>query len=275
MKSFVGKLHKMHVELENPVRYRLELSGETIDLNEWIGRQVTIEYLQRIECVHCGRTTKKSFSQGYCYPCFIKLAQCDLCIMSPERCHFHLGTCREPEWGELHCMKPHIVYFSNTSGVKVGVTRESQIPTRWIDQGALQAMPVLRVSKRYHAGLIEVAFKQFMNDKTNWRNMLKNEVAEVDLFDVYQQFWPQVKAGLAQFLIDDIEEMASPESAIELNFPANAYPTKVTSFNLEKLALATGTLDAIKGQYLIFDSGVINIRKYAGYQVSLSVDEPV
>ena len=169
-------------------------------------------------------------------------------------------------------MKPHIVYFSNTSGVKVGITRESQIPTRWIDQGALQAMPVLRVSKRYHAGLIEVAFKQFLNDKTNWRNMLKNEVSKVDLYEVHQQFWPEVKAGLDQYLIDDIEEIASPESAIELNFPANAYPAKITSFNLEKQALATGILDAIKGQYLIFDNGVINIRKYGGYQVRLSVD---
>jgi len=259
----------MFVEATSPVSYRLELGGQQVNLNEWLGKQIRIEYLQQIECVYCGRITRKSFNQGYCYPCFSGLAQCDLCIMSPEKCHFHLGTCRQPDWGMSHCMRPHIIYLSNTSGVKIGITRETQLPTRWIDQGAIQAIPILRVSKRYHAGLIEHAFRQYVSDRTNWRNMLKNEVEVIDLYQVFESLWPQVKALLDPELIDDVEEIASAAGTLNLDYPALRYPTRVTSFNLDKQALVEGKLDAIKGQYLILDNGVINIRKYGGYLVSL------
>lgn len=259
----------MFAEATSPVSYRLDLGGQQVNLNEWLGRQVRIEYLQQIECIHCGRVTRKSFSQGYCYPCFSALAQCDLCIMSPEKCHFHLGTCRQPDWGLSHCMRPHIIYLSNTSGVKIGITRETQLPTRWIDQGAIQAIPVLRVSKRYHAGLIEHAFRQYVSDRTNWRNMLKNEVEVIDLYQVFESIWPQVKAQLDPELIADAEEIASADGTLNLDYPALSYPVKVNSFNLDKQPLVEGKLDAIKGQYLILDNGVINIRKYGGYLVSL------
>ena len=184
--KFQGNLHKMITEAGSPVSYSLELGGRQLRLNDWLGKDVSIEYLQEIECIHCGRITRKSFNQGYCYPCFASLAQCDACIVSPEKCHYHLGTCREPEWGLQHCMRPHIVYLANTSGLKVGITRESQLPTRWIDQGAVQALPVVRVSRRYHAGLIETAFRQHVSDRTNWRSMLKNEVEEMDLYAVFE-----------------------------------------------------------------------------------------
>ena len=267
--KFQGNLQKMFAEATSPVSYRLELGGRQVNLNEWLGKQISIEYLQQIECIHCGRATRKSFSQGYCYPCFRSLAQCDLCIMSPEKCHFHLGTCRQPDWGMSHCMRPHIIYLANTSGVKIGITRETQLPTRWIDQGAIQAMPILRVSKRYHAGLIEHAFRQYVSDRTNWRNMLKNEVEVIDLYQVFESFWPQVKTQLDAELIADAEEIASADGVLDLDYPALSYPTKVTSFNLDKQALVEGRLDAIKGQYLLLDNGVINIRKYGGYLVSL------
>lgn len=259
----------MHVEAGSPVSYSLELGGQRLVLSDYIGRGIRLEYLQQIECVHCGRVTRKSFSQGFCYPCFTSLAQCDRCIVAPENCHFHLGTCREPEWGLSHCMRPHIIYLSNTSGVKVGITRESQLPTRWIDQGAIQAMPVLRVAQRYHAGLIEHAFRQHVSDRTNWRNMLKNQVEQVDLFQVYQSLWPSVSAGLDAQLLAEAEEIARPETVLKLDYPALRYPDKISSFNLDKTPLVEGRLDAIKGQYLILDSGVINIRKYGGYLVSL------
>jgi hypothetical protein len=264
-----GNLHKMYSDVSSPVSYQLELGGQTLRLNELLGQTVRIEYLQEIECIHCGRPTRKSFNQGYCYPCFTGLAQCDLCIMSPEKCHFHLGTCREPEWAQAHCMQPHVIYLSNTSGVKIGITRQSQIPTRWIDQGALQALPILQVSQRYHAGLIEHAFRAYLNDRTNWRNMLKNEVDPVDLFAVYQTYWPQVKPTLSDDLLADVEELGRPDAVLSLEYPALKYPTKVTSLNLDKNPRAEGVLEAIKGQYLIFDSGVINIRKYGGYLVSI------
>ena len=253
----------------SPVSYRLELGGQQLALNDWLGSDIRIEYLQQIECIHCGRLTKKSFSQGYCYPCFSSLAQCDLCIVSPEKCHFHLGTCREPDWGISHCMRPHIVYLSNTSGVKIGITRETQIPHRWIDQGAIQAIPILRVSKRYHAGLIEQAFRQYVGDRTNWRNMLKNEVEEVDLYQLFESLWPRVESDLDSELLADVEIIAEAGAALRLDYPAIAYPTKINSFNLDKLPLVEGRLEAIKGQYLLLDNGVINIRKYGGYLVTM------
>jgi hypothetical protein len=193
--------------------------------------------------------------------------------MAPENCHYHLGTCREPEWGLANCMRPHIVYLSNTSGVKVGITRESQLPTRWIDQGAVRAMPILRVTKRYHAGLIEHAFRQHVSDRTNWRNMLKNEVEEIDLLEVFQTLWAEIKPGLSEEIVDDIEVVASADAVIDLHYPALSYPSKVSSFNLDKQPLVEGRLDAIKGQYLILDGGVINIRKYGGYLVNLECEE--
>ena len=139
-----GQLHKMRVRLDDPVSYTMALGAQSMPLNPLIGRMIKLSYLGKISCVHCGRDTNKSFSQGYCYPCFQKLAQCDSCIMSPEKCHYDAGTCREPIWGDEFCMQDHIVYLANSSGIKVGITRASQVPIRWIDQGAIQALPIMR-----------------------------------------------------------------------------------------------------------------------------------
>ena len=267
-----GNLAKMATEGSAPVTYRLELGGQSACVNDWLGTRIRIEYLQQIECIHCGRTTSKSFNQGYCYPCFRSLAQCDQCIMSPEKCHFHLGTCREPDWAMTHCMRPHIVYLSNTSSIKVGITRENQVPTRWMDQGAVSALPMLRVSKRYHAGLVEDAFRVHVGDRTNWRNMLKHVYEEVDLYSVYRSIWPQVREQLDAELLDDIEEIAAPEQNIGLQYPSLEWPQKIVSFNLDKQPVVEGQLMAVKGQYLILDTGVINIRKYGGYLVAIESD---
>ena len=138
----LGCLEKMAVDLADPVVYRLRVGEARVDLNPLLGQSLALRYSGRIQCVHCGNKTNKSFSQGYCYPCFIKLAQCDMCIVKPETCHYAAGTCREPDWGKQFCFQPHVVYLANSSGIKVGITRRSQIPTRWIDQGAVQALPV-------------------------------------------------------------------------------------------------------------------------------------
>ncbi len=266
-----GPLHKMHTRLEQPVAYRLRLGDSSIDLHEQLGKTLRLTWQQQINCVHCGRATNKSFNQGYCYPCFRSLAQCDICIVSPEKCHYHQGTCREPDWAEQHCMQDHHVYLSNTSGVKVGITRFSQLPTRWIDQGAVQALSVIKVSQRYHAGLVETAFKPFLSDKTNWRSMLKNEYQPQDLHQVFAEIWPRVESSLDPQLRSEITLLADVEDMQSISYPALHYPDKISSFNLEKTPQIEASLIAIKGQYLIFDSGVINIRKYAGYQVSLEV----
>lgn len=269
--KFEGALHKMRVSLQTPVQYQLNLTGSTVNLYEYLGKSLRLTSLESIHCINCGRKTAKSFNQGYCYPCFRSLAQCDICIVSPEKCHYDDGSCREPEWGEDNCMQDHYIYLSNTSGVKVGITRHTQLPARWIDQGAVQALAVIKVSKRFYSGLIETEFKQFLNDKTNWRSMLKNDYTETNLLEVFQQVWPKVEEQLDEELLNDLSVIAETEQQLEINYPALHYPEKINSFNLDKNPVIEDTLIAIKGQYLIFEQGVINIRKYAGYEVTLEI----
>ena len=271
MSVFKGALHKMQTQLDHPVQYRLKSDTDDLRMDSLLGQQLRLTFHGQIHCIHCGRKTNKSFSQGYCYPCFRSLAQCDICIVSPEKCHFDQGTCREPDWGEQHCMQDHIIYLSNTSGMKVGITRHNQIPTRWIDQGAVQALAILKVSQRYYSGLIETLFKQYLNDKTNWRSMLKNDYVEQDLLAVFDEVWPKVKAQLDDELLADVSVLAPTEVMISITYPAHQYPTKVISYNLDKNPMLEDKLMGIKGQYLIFEQGVINIRKYAGYDVSIDV----
>ena len=176
-----GALSKMAVRLGETAQYAFRLDEQEIAVNPLLGKRIRLEFLGAINCSHCGRKTKKSFAQGYCYPCFTKLAQCDSCIMSPERCHFDAGTCREPSWGEQFCMTDHVVYLANSSGIKVGITRASQIPTRWLDQGASQALPIFRVATRQQSGFVEDLLRSQVADKTNWRALLKGDAAPVDL----------------------------------------------------------------------------------------------
>src|SRR5690554_5091465 len=181
-----GNLRKLDSRLETPVSYRLPAQSESeglqlTPLNELLGQGLRLRYTGQINCVHCNRQTNKSFNQGYCYPCFQSLAQCDSCIIHPERCHFDQGTCREPAWGEEFCMRDHIVYLANSSGAKVGITRSTQIPTRWIDQGAVQALPIIRVRSRLQSGALEVLYRRYVTDKTNWRDMLRGADQQVDL----------------------------------------------------------------------------------------------
>ncbi|NQX88009.1 MAG: DUF2797 domain-containing protein [Halioglobus sp.] len=268
-----GAVRKMKTELEEPVAYTMLLGNEEIPLNPFLGQSLQLDFAGSINCIHCGRKTNKSFSQGYCYPCFKRLAQCDSCIVSPEKCHYAAGTCREPEWGDAHCMVDHFVYLANTSGVKVGITRGTQVPTRWIDQGATQARPVYRVATRLYSGLVETVFKAHIADKTNWRTMLKGEGDPCDLESVRRRLAvdcaEELDALIRQHGLSAIT--ALPDQAeVRIIYPVLEYPVKVTSFNLDKTPTVSGTLMGIKGQYLLFDTGVINMRKYSGYRVSLS-----
>lgn len=269
-----GALSKMDTRLEGPVAYQLPVGDQRLPLNELLGKKLTLEYQGEINCCHCGRKTKKSFSQGYCYPCFKKLPQCDSCIMSPEKCHHHLGTCRDPEWGTQFCMTDHIVYLANSSGLKVGITRASQVPTRWIDQGASQALPFMRVSTRLQSGLLETLFKEFVNDRTNWRAMLKGPAEPLDLKasaeDLLNMNASRIQALQEQCGIQAIQPLPEAE-VVEIEYPVAQYPSKVTSQSFDKKPLIEGVLEGIKGQYLILDTGVINIRKHTSYQVSVSV----
>lgn len=270
-----GQVSKMQTDHAEQIGYQLPLDDALIDLNPLIGKPIRLAFEGEINCTNCGKKTAKSYSQGHCFPCMKKLARCDSCIMSPEKCHYDNGTCREPEWGEKFCMTDHYVYLANSSGLKVGITRGSQVPTRWMDQGAIQALPILRVATRQLSGLVEVIFKQHTADKTNWRTMLKGEVVEIDLEAERERLFEAVDMELSELEKEHgfhaIERLWE-EPVYEFSYPVNEYPTKITSFNLDKKPEAQGVLQGIKGQYLIMDTGVINIRKYTGYRLSIFAD---
>ncbi|WP_339485749.1 DUF2797 domain-containing protein [Pseudomonas sp. EL_65y_Pfl2_R95] len=268
-----GALSKMSARLESPVEYSFRLDDQQVAVNPLIGKTLRLEFLGAIHCSHCGRKTKTSFSQGYCYPCMQKLAQCDICIMSPERCHYDAGTCRDPSWGEQFCMTDHVVYLANSSGVKVGITRATQVPTRWIDQGATQALPIMRVATRQQSGFVEDLLRSQVADKTNWRALLKGDAVPVDLDAIRAEIFAACAQGMQQlqqrFGIQAIQPLGDAQVQ-QIAYPIEAYPPKITSFNLDKNPVAEGTLTGIKGQYLLFDTGVINIRKYTAYQLAIS-----
>ena len=271
--SVSGHLTKMPVEIDQQVQYFLPLDDHRQPLNALLGKQIRLEYLGDIHCTHCGRRSKKSFSQGYCYPCFTKLPQCDTCIMSPEKCHFEQGTCRDPSWGEQYCFTDHYVYLANSSGVKVGITRGSQVPTRWIDQGATQAMPIFRVKSRYQAGLIEDCLREHIADRTHWQKMLKGDSEAVNLEQIRDSIIAMSESGLSdiekKFGLLAIQRLYH-QKVVEINFPVLEFPEKVKSLNFDKQPIIEGVLHGIKGQYLILDTGVINIRKFTAYNVKFS-----
>lgn len=271
-----GNIQKMHTRLADTVEYHLPVSNESdqqlVDMNALIGQQIKLSHNAEINCIACGRKIRKSFNQGFCYPCFQSLAQCDSCIIKPEKCHYAQGTCREPQWGEQHCMIDHYVYLANSSGLKVGITRGTQIPTRWMDQGATQALPMFRVKDRLTSGLLEVIFKDHVADKTSWQKMLKGEAEALDMPQRRDELFSQCETAISQLsesIDDDAIEYLSDGEVVNIRYPVEQYPSKVSSFNFDKTPEVSGVLHGIKGQYLILDSGVLNMRKFAGYQLTL------
>ncbi|MBK8675433.1 MAG: DUF2797 domain-containing protein [Cellvibrionales bacterium] len=269
-----GCLDKMQVTPGAPAQYALLLNDMRVPMNQYIGQRIRLQHTGVIRCTHCNRVTKKSFNQGYCFPCFKKLAQCDSCIVSPEKCHLHLGTCREPDWAETHCQTDHVVYLANSSGVKVGITRASQMPTRWLDQGATQALPIARVATRRLSGLFEVLCKTFVADKTDWRALLRSDAQAVDLMAVREQLLCNVGECIAalqnEFGINVIQTL--PDAAEQrFVYPINRYAEKVSTHNFDKAPVVEGELLGIKGQYLMLDTGALNVRKFTAYEVEFSV----
>ncbi len=265
-----GFLHKMQAWLEqDQVQYQLNWDVP-LHVNALIGQKVRFVVTGKKQCIGCGRSINKTFQQGYCYPCVISKAACDLCIVRPERCHFHLGTCREPEWGEQHCMQRHIVYLANASGLKVGITRKENIPSRFIDQGAVQALPLFEVTSRYHSGLIEVLLAQHLSDKTNWRKMLQGQPERLDLkrhaVEIKALLAPQLESLVRQYAIE-CTEWTGP--VLEFSFPVRRYPAKIVSYSLDRSSLIEDELLGVKGQYCLFEQGVLNLRAFSGYEVQI------
>lgn len=281
-----GHLRKMKHKLDssNLVQYLLICGDQSEELNKYLGKKITIKFEGQINCIACGRKVNKSFNQGYCFPCVQKLAECDICIVKPELCHFDKGTCRDNDFAVEHCNISHSIYLSLTSGMKIGITRQHQELSRWIDQGATQALRLISSNRRYHAGLIEAELARTMPDKTNWQKMLKNETEHKDLLEEKKSLLEKISDLIKNnklgedlsYILEDQEILGTQTSLIQkIKYPVLEYPKKVKSFNLDKDPLIEGTLIGIKGQYLILDTGVINLRKYAGYLVSIDLDSQI
>lgn len=257
----------MEVSQGEVVDYKLPLGDNKISMNQLLGSQVSMNFQGLIHCIRCGKETRKSFAQGYCYPCFSTAPETEECVLRPELCRAHEGIARDMEYAARHCLSEQVVYLSLTSGLKVGVTRASQVPVRWIDQGAIRAIELARVPNRYTAGEMELALKSMMNDKTNWRKMLSAELySEIQL--------PDEKNRVAILLPESLKAYVTDSTMVhEFAYPVLEYPEKIKSLNFDKDPEVTGLLKGIKGQYLLFDHNrVINMRKFGGYLISFRAD---
>ncbi|MFJ1365324.1 DUF2797 domain-containing protein [Capnocytophaga canimorsus] len=261
---FEGVLKKMITEAERPVRYYLQLNTDFLIMNELIGKKISIEF-SHFQCLNCSRN-KPLFRQGFCKGCFFEIPQAADWIMHPELSKAHLDIeDRDLTYEKQMQLQPHVVYLANSSDVKVGVTRKSQIPTRWIDQGAHQALIVAELPNRYLAGITEVALKNYVSDKTNWRKMVTNTINDINL--------QQIKETLAPHLPDEVKAFYSAyHQEYHIDFPVIKYPEKPISLNLLKTPYYEGVLTGIKGQYLLFeDNTIFNIRSNEGLVVRLKM----
>lgn len=263
--QYKGVLKKMMTELGDEVRYYLQMENDFLMMNQLLNSSLTINF-EGYQCLNCG-LNKRIFRQGFCNSCFYEAPLAGDWIMHPELSKAHLGKeDRDLEYEKKVQLQPHIVYLANSSNVKVGVTRKQQVPTRWIDQGAHEAIEIVEVPNRYLAGITEVALKEHVADKTNWRTMLKNEIKDENLIE-----W---RENLKQYIPEEAKEyFIESNSETNINFPVLSYPTKPKSLNLEKTPSYTGKLVGIKGQYLIFeDDTVFNVRSNEGQVVSIQLN---
>lgn len=252
--------------MDNPVKYTLNIDNQSIDVNDLINHQLNLHWEGEIHCLHCGRLTETSYFQGYCFPCFKTLPQTDDCIFNPELCKAHEGISRNRLFAEQFCLQDHYVYLALTDSVKVGVTRATQIPTRWIDQGAWKAIRLAKTPNRFLAGVIEVELKKHLTDKTNWRNMLTNKMnTAINLIEEKNKARKLLSSSSSVYYDSDNE-------IIDIQYPVLAYPDKAGYSAFEKTPTISGKLIGIRGQYLIFDDGnTLNIRKYGGYKINIEV----
>ncbi len=260
-----GNILKMRSEFADPVRYFLPLSENEVPMNDLIGKSVTLKFTGQINCISCGKKTKTSFGQGFCYSCLQTAPEASETVMRPELSKAHLGIARDMDWAREHDLIDHFVYLAVSGELKVGVTRHHQVPTRWIDQGATEAIILAKTPNRHIAGVIEVFLKNFFSDKTAWQAMLKNSGGQ-------DYNLPQEKGKAYELLPAELQQYLHSDNHIwSINYPVTSFPEKITSVSFDKDPRISGTLSGIKGQYLIFDDGkVLNIRRHSGYFIELS-----
>ncbi|MDX1363175.1 MAG: DUF2797 domain-containing protein [Arenibacter latericius] len=263
--QYQGVLKKMETEIGTPIQYYLVFEGDFLNVNQVLNKELKIQILG-YQCLNCGEE-RPIYRQGFCQSCFFDIPSAGDWIMRPELSTAHLGQeDRDLEYEKKVQLQPHIVYLANSSTIKVGVTRKTQVPTRWIDQGAHEAIEIVEVPNRYLAGITEVALKDYVADKTNWRKMLTNDVVDEDLAEMRNHLKQYIPEEALAYYIENNKET-------HLEFPVLQYPTKVKSLNLTKTPNYQGALKGIKGQYLIFeDNTVFNIRSNEGTVISLEVN---
>lgn len=254
----------MKTEIGDPIQYFLVFENDFINMNQVLGKEVQIDFI-KFQCLNCGKDLP-IYRQGFCKSCFFETPLAGDWIMKPELSTAHLDKeDRDLEFEKKMQLQPHIVYLANSSNVKVGVTRKSQVPTRWIDQGAHEAIEIMEVPNRYLAGITEVALKEHVSDKTSWQKMLKNDIEDVDLVEWRNKLKSSIPEETIDYFLDDQKETL-------LKFPVQQYPEKVKSLNLDKIPSYKGVLKGIKGQYLIFgDNTVFNVRGSEGYYVGINI----
>ena len=263
--QYEGVLSKMETEYGNPIQYYLVFENSFLNVNQLLDKSIEINFVG-YQCLNCNKK-KKIFRQGFCYECFYSSAAVGDWIMKPELSTAHLGIeDRDLAYEEKVQLQPHIVYLALSSEIKVGVTRKTQVPTRWIDQGANEAIAIVEVPNRYLAGITEVALKDHYADKTNWRKMLTNDIEAVDLVSERLKLENLIPTEVRDYFYSEKNDL------YHMDYPVLQYPSKVKSLNLDKTPTFQGKLTGIKGQYLLFEDGtVFNVRGSEGYVVSIAV----
>ncbi len=262
--TYQGVLRKMETEFSQPIQYYLVFENDFLNINQLLNKTMTIEFV-KYQCLNCG-LNRPIYRQGFDKQCFYEIPQAADWIMRPELSTAHLGKeDRDLEYEKRAQLQPHIVYLANSSNVKVGVTRKNQVPTRWIDQGAHEAIEIVEVPNRYLAGITEVVLKNYVADKTNWRKMLKNDIEDENLVE-----W---RERLKQYIPDEAKDyFIEHNTETHLEFPVHKFPEKPKSLNIIKTQKYIGKLVGIKGQYLIFDDEtVFNIRANEGLVITISI----
>ncbi|WP_419213830.1 DUF2797 domain-containing protein [Maribacter sp. X9] len=263
--QYEGVLKKMQTELGDPIQYYMLFDSDFLNVNQVLDKNLKIDFI-KYQCLNCGND-RPIYRQGFCKTCFFEIPSAGDWIMRPELSTAHLDQeDRDLAYEKKVQLQPHIVYLANSSNVKVGVTRKGQIPTRWIDQGAHEGIEIVEVPNRYLAGITEVALKDHVGDKTNWRTMLTNTVVDENLQEWREKLKQYIPEEVLPYYLENKNET-------QLHFPVLNYPQKVKSLNLDKTPSYEGKLKGIKGQYLIFeDNTVFNVRGSEGYYVGITVN---
>ncbi len=279
--AWTGTLDKMRVEAgatdDDCARYALvdgwyqaHSRAPDFALNDLLGHGIELRFTGQVNCLACGRSIRRTYGEGYCFPCSQALAAADICMVRPELCHYFDSAhpCREETFARSQCFQPHYLYCALTSAPKIGITRQHHVPTRWLDQGATAAMPLALLPSRREVGLVEKRLREAgFADRTHWARMLRADLPDVAALLAMAQ---QVVTQLETWAVGGI--LAAEQRRLRrFRYPVHSWPRAAVSLDLGRQPVVSGVLRGIKGQYLLFDSGAINLRKHGGFRVVLSV----